>query len=712
MQFRCPNCHNPIQIAQSDDDETFKLLSCPSCNSKINFGADPTETIIPGQGMVIAHYEVRQVLGYGSYGTVYEAWDTELERKVAIKVPRNAHNSPATNQAFLREARSAASVTHPNVVAIYELGQHNESVYIASEFIDGVELGDLLRQQTSSQNDYAAIMIKLLRAAHVFHENGVVHRDLKPGNILIDKAGEPHITDFGLARRETGHEVTVTQSGRVIGTPAFMPPEQARGDTAAISPLSDVYSLGVILYAMLTGKRPFNATETRPLLYAILTSEPLALRKINADVSRDLETICLKAISKAPSQRYQSAAEFADDLQRHLDGEPILARPASSTEKAWKRIRRYPAVSSLTAVVSVLLLALGYQWITTPPLSPAETPQQVEFNVVSATGSTIQADSGVRWAFAKLDEFTREPILETKVTARGGYRTQQSLVPGEYLVVVEVAGLGFQEAYRTVPINPASDQLQPIYRHQRWNYNATTGTTVLPTISVFDHTETISDMVLVPEGDFTMGDGSDQRPKHPKHIDRFYVDPTEVSIAEFEADGISKLSVDYQDNFAACNISWHGAAAWAERHGQRLLTEAEYEYLATNLGRSNYPAGTDAPYDTAVWPYGPVGEPAYDCIPDLNIFGLHSNVAEWTSSTHSPYPGGRYYHHLRQKVIDQRIIRGGPSERNPIDRTENTWTKSTRYRSSHHAADFFHDEVGFRCAVGLKPSLLEASSSG
>ncbi len=206
--------------------------------------------------------------------------------------------------------------------------------------IDGITLSEYLKSRTLEPRDAASLLIKLLAGVKVFHEKGIIHRDLKPGNILLDSDNEPHISDFGLARQESVNDVTITNSGRIVGTLLYMPPEQARGENRSLSFRSDIYAMGVILYEVLTGQRPFKSTSSRTLLYSILTDEPVRPAAIRKSIPRDLETICLKAMEKDPARRYGSAAEMAADLTCYLENRPILARPISHPERLWRFVNR------------------------------------------------------------------------------------------------------------------------------------------------------------------------------------------------------------------------------------------------------------------------------------------------------------------------------------------------------------------------------------
>jgi serine/threonine protein kinase len=306
-------------------------------------------------------FELRAELGVGSFGYVFEAWDPRLQRVVALKVQRaGSLASQEEVERFLREARSAAQLKHPSIVSMYETAQTEDNVwFLVCECIDGVTLEQRLTDGALSPAYAAGIASELADALQYAHEQGVVHRDVKPSNIIIDRRDRSHLMDFGLAKREIG-DCTMTSDGRVLGTPAYMPPEQAAGTSHHVDARSDIYSLGVVLYEMLTGVRPFHGNR-RLLLLQVIEDDPRPPRAVRPDVPRDLEIICLKAMSKAPSRRYQTAREMADDLRRFAHGQPILARPMGTLERSLRWCRRYPwAVSVLAAVLVGSVAGLWY----------------------------------------------------------------------------------------------------------------------------------------------------------------------------------------------------------------------------------------------------------------------------------------------------------------------------------------------------------------
>jgi WD40 repeat protein len=328
----------------------------------------PGETpfIIPPLGTKVRYigdYELLDELGRGGMGVVYRARQGKLNRLVALKMILAGEYAGERDVArFRTEAEAVARLQHPNIVQIFEVGEHDGHPYFSLEFVDGGSLAQKLDGTPLPPQQAARLVETLARAMHAAHQAGVVHRDLKPANVLLTADGTPKITDFGLAKKVGGEPGASTPGGltgsnAIMGTPSYMAPEQAGGDSKKVGPVADVYALGAILYELLTGRPPFKASTPLDTVLQVVSDEPVPPRRLQPKTPRDLETICLKCLQKAPGRRYASAGALADDLRRFQAGEPIAARPIGRVERAAKWVRRNPMVAALAfAVVAALLL--------------------------------------------------------------------------------------------------------------------------------------------------------------------------------------------------------------------------------------------------------------------------------------------------------------------------------------------------------------------
>jgi serine/threonine-protein kinase len=344
----------------------------------------------------IPGYQVEAVLGRGGMGIVYKARHLRLNRSVALKMLlAGAYAGPEMRERFLREAEAVASLQHANLVQVHDVGDHDGLPYFTMEYIEGGSLAQKLSGTPQPFLQAAALVATLARAVQVAHQGGIVHRDLKPANILLTAEGAPKIADFGLARHfDTG--MALTLSGVRVGTPSYMAPEQAMGKTRSIGPAVDIYALGAVLYELLTGRPPFRGETTTETELQVIYQEPVPPSRLNARVPRDLETICLTCLHKAPQRRYATAEALAEDLQRFQQHEPILARPAGLPERAGKWVRRRPTVAALLGAIVLFSIALisGALWLT---VTQAQRRHAVEGDLREVTDLQKQA----RWTEAR-----------------------------------------------------------------------------------------------------------------------------------------------------------------------------------------------------------------------------------------------------------------------------------------------------------------------
>src|SRR5262245_23399961 len=309
------------------------------------------DIMIPENLRSFGDYELLQQIARGGMGVIYKARQISLNRIVAVKMMLpGLVVSEAEAQRFQTEAEAIANLRHPNIVAIYEVGAHEGRRYFSMDYIEGQSLAAMIRDRPLPEETAARYVKVIAEAMQYAHLQGILHRDLKPSNVLLDKTGKPCVTDFGLAKR-MGSDSRLTAAGVVLGTPSYMPPEQAAGKNKQIGPASDVYSLGAILYELLTGRPPFQAATTLDTVLLVINSEPIAPRLLNPKLPRDLETICLKCLEKDARQRYPSAQELADDLDCYLKRKPIKARPISVLNCAWRWSRRNPWPTAAAAAI-------------------------------------------------------------------------------------------------------------------------------------------------------------------------------------------------------------------------------------------------------------------------------------------------------------------------------------------------------------------------
>jgi WD40 repeat protein/tRNA A-37 threonylcarbamoyl transferase component Bud32 len=343
---------------------------CPKCLGWLAFGflsskhADASERLSSLRR--VGDYEILAEIARGGMGVVYKARQIRLNRLVALKmVLHGPFSSEEFVQRFKTEAQAAAGLHHPNIVGIYEVGEEDGHHFFSMEYIEGTNLADLAREKPLNVTRAARLLKTIAEAVHYAHDRGILHRDLKPSNLLVDPLDQPHITDFGLAM-VIQSQTELTTTGQALGSPGYMAPEQALGKHDRLGPFTDVYSLGAILYHLLTGRPPFQGETLPEILLQVQNSEPVAPQRLNPSIPANLQTICLKCLQKEPSKRYGTAGDLAEDLNRFLLNKPIQARPISVFEKLFLWCRRHPVPASLTgALVVVVLLGLAgiiWQW--------------------------------------------------------------------------------------------------------------------------------------------------------------------------------------------------------------------------------------------------------------------------------------------------------------------------------------------------------------
>lgn len=684
MILWCPNCHTSTNT-EVDLSET--IVVCPHCDSKISlvemlsrapelsidtelageFRDEPADLAV---GTTVGHFKIQKLLGKGGFGVVYQAHDLELDRFVAIKLPRISSLSLRQTEIFVREAQAAAQLQHPNIVSVYGIGQVENLTFIVSEFIDGMTLKTwrLIEQRSPSQ--VATMVGKIARALQSAHAAGIVHRDIKPGNVLVDFQFEPHITDFGLAERNN-NQPSLFQSGKAIGTAAYMSPEQRIGKKDQVDHRTDIYSLGVVLYELLVGKRPTTEDKQLPP-----ESNFVPPNKIDPQLPDELSAICMKAIAQDASDRFQNCDEFASELDRFNQGLPIATLPLTRVQslfRRFKRNRRSVALASIGFILGAILIGLYLLNLKNPsqdekdqkalsntnspkisqtdepdtdsqptPTKTAEDPDAirpitVRFNVSEPKCSVriVRVDSeNFRIDYENIIE------LQPLTTSHTGRYFQTTLNTGWHIIEVISEDGRIAEVWRRVPETP-DEQPDARYRSTNWTPVNDEKIKLFPIrVEPVDEVE----YIRCEGGSFfsdSAANGNIIRAAALTEIKSFLIAPTEVSLKEFvsvmgelpnEFDE-RDIDLDTHGDLAACNVAFLEALEYAEKVGGRLPTFEEYLFAATNRGNTKYPWGDGWIFED--WKLGKVGFPVEDKS-DLGIKNLYSNVSEWTCEVTVP----------------------------------------------------------------------------
>lgn len=560
-----------------------------------------------GYGRRIKQFELISILGQGGFGVVWRARDNRLQRNVALKLPRLDRVSASDQATFLREARAVAKLRHPNIVPVHEVGEDRSGSFIVSELIEGKSLKEQIKDRKFPARDAAVLVSKLATALQHAHEHGVVHRDIKPANVLLDERGEPHVTDFGLAKRDVGDD-SLSIQGKLVGTPAYMAPEQAIGDHKLIDRRTDIYSLGAILYELLTGRTVFRG-EITLLLQQIRDSAPEPLRSIRPEIPKDLEAICLKCLQKDREKRYQSAKELADDLHLFLAGETLRGIPAELPDRLQKwfaRNRRW-VLAIAVIVISASAISTGFVWYFHRPEPPSELREVVFTTIPPGCEITVVA----------IHPETGEPDPQKIQHAPKDSKAKQvtmNLEPGDYLVVAMLDEFRFHEVYRRVPSKNENDKFREGYTSSTLSPS---GAIIMPQI-VIPRRDVSVPMAFIEGTDrLTCPRGDKASDSEVWRLPAFCVDREEISIDDLKEWRVPEARVAGAGLGPSALQSYFDCLDQLEQQGKRLPSAAELYYLSTIVCPDATPC---------IFPDG------------KNIEGLHSGVWEWTTTQ----PGGPF----------------------------------------------------------------------